>query len=107
MDVLRTDIWVAALLRRAQAGGAFAVVAARGDADAGSVLIKVNLLDGRARVRAPMLDMDGARVWIDPLGADGPVPEGEADAYLERRRSGDRDLWIVEIEDRHGRDFIE
>ncbi|MGD2132999.1 MAG: DUF1491 family protein [Maricaulaceae bacterium] len=107
MSTLRTDIWASALIRRAQAGGAFAAVVARGDADAGAVLVKINLLDGRARLRAPMLDIDGERVWIDPLGRDEPAAEAEADAYIRRRREADRDLWVIEIEDRHGRDFLE
>lgn len=107
METLRTEFWVSALLRRAQIGGAFAAVAARGDPDAGAVVVKVNLLDGRARAYAPALDPEGGRVWIDPLGLDEAAPEARVDDYLARRRTRDPDLWIVEIEDRRGRCFIE
>lgn len=103
---LRTEIWVSALIRRAEAGGAFAAVAARGDADAGAVVVKVNLLDGRARAYAPALAGEGGTTWIDPLGRDAPCPEPEVDAYLERRRARDPDLWVIEIEDRMGRSFL-
>ena len=37
--LLSTDIWVAALIRRVELGGGFAVVARKGDARAGSVLV--------------------------------------------------------------------
>jgi hypothetical protein len=104
---LRTEIWVSGLIRRAEVGGAFAAVAARGDVDAGAVIVKVNTLDGLARAYAPALGPDGERIWIDPLGRDEPVVEAEVDDYLRRRRSRDPDLWVVEIEDRRGRSFID
>lgn len=107
METLRTEIWVAALIRRAQVGGAFATVAARGDPDAGAVVVKVNLLDGRAQAFAPALDAQGRRTWIDPLGGETPGVEAKVEDYLRRRRERDPDLWIVEIDDRHGRSFIE
>ena len=37
--LLSTDIWVGALIRRAELGGAFAMVARKGDARAGAVLV--------------------------------------------------------------------
>ena len=46
---LKTSIWVAALIRRAEIGGASAFVARKGEADAGAVIVKVSLLDGSAR----------------------------------------------------------
>lgn len=105
MSALRARVYVDALLRRAQAGGAFAAVVARGDDDAGVVLVKVTLLDGRARVYAPATGPDGDRVWMEPLGA-APVVEPDADAYLARQRAIDADAWVVEIEDRAGRAFL-
>ena len=49
--LLSTDIWVSALIRRAELGGAFGVVARKGDARAGAVLVKVlNRSDGTARL---------------------------------------------------------
>jgi len=64
---LKTEIRVAAQIRRAQAGGAFAVVARRGDADAGAVAVKVYLGGGRARALVQSRDLDGRAIWRDPL----------------------------------------
>jgi len=106
MAELRTEIWVQALIRRAEVAGAFAGVVRRGDADGGAVLVKVATLDGRARLYAPARDGAGERVWLDlssgPLGAE----EQAVDAHARKRADSDPDLWIVEIEDRAGRTFL-
>ena len=103
---LKTDFWVQALIRRAQAAGAFATVARKGDPDAGAVLIKVATLDGKARLYAPAQDGAGERVWLD-LSA-GPLGDAEpaVDAHWAARGGKDPDLWVVEIEDRAGRTFL-
>ena len=102
--LLSTDIWVGALIRRAEQGGAFAVVARKGDTRAGAVLVKaVNRGDGSARLFAEATRGDGERVWMQPApGRD----EAELDAYVERARRIDPDLWLIEIEDREGRHFL-
>jgi hypothetical protein len=106
MVELKTEFWVSALIRRVAIGGASAIVARKGDADAGAVLVKVATLDGRARLLAPARDGEGARIWLDlsagPLGED----EGAVDAYARQRAETDPDLWVVEIEDKHGRNFL-
>jgi len=101
---LSTDIWVAALIRRAELSGAFAVVARRGDPQGGAVLVKVyNPLARAARLYAEAVRGEGERVWMVPIAS---TEEFEVDAYLERQRRIDPDLWVVEIEDREGRHFL-
>ncbi len=102
--LLSTDVWVSALIRRAELEGAFATVVRKGDARAGDVIIKAyNTSDRTARLYSQSVDMDGQPLWIQPVTSE---MESELDAYLERRRGYDPDLWVVEIEDRHGRHFI-
>ena len=102
--LLSTDIWVSALIRRAEIGGAFAVVARKGDTRAGSVLVKVlNRGDGTARLYSEATRMEGDRVWMRPTPSD---QEPDLDRYIERALKIDPDLWVVEIEDREGRHFL-
>ena len=102
--LLSSDVWVSALIRRAEIGGGFATVARKGDTRAGTVIVKVfNTSDRRARLYSEALGHDGERLWMQPVESEF---ESELDAYLQRQIQYDPDLWIVEIEDRQGRHFI-
>ncbi len=102
--LLSTDIWVSALIRRAELGGAFATVVRKGDARAGAVLVKTfNRLTGAASLYAEAFRGEGERVWMQPRASH---EEGELDAYVEKALKVDPDLWVVEIEDREGRHFL-
>jgi hypothetical protein len=102
--LLSTDIWVGALIRRAEIGGGFAVVVRKGDPRAGAVLVKVlNRSNGTARLLAEATRGDGERVWMQPAASDR---EPDLDRYIERAIRIDPDIWVVEIEDREGRDFL-
>ena len=102
--ILSTDIWVGALIRRAELAGAFAVVARKGDPRAGAVLVKaVDRRKGQVRLYAEATAQDGERIWMRPARAEA---EPELDAYVERAVRVDPDLWVVEIEDAEGRHFL-
>jgi len=104
---LPTHVWVDALVRRALSAGAAAFVLQRGDESRGDVLVKVAELNGNARLYGPGMGMDGSRVFLDFTGVQGVGPEEtEVDAYVSRARERDRDLWVIEVEDREGRHFI-
>ena len=101
---LTADLWVSAYLARLGQASIPAYVTARGDATAGAVLVKLALLDGAARAYARMMDLTtGGRRWT--VLAEGP--EAEIDAVLARQRARDPDLWVIEIEDRHGRTLLD
>lgn len=102
---LKTEIWVSALLRRCSVEVTFAAVVRRGDNTSGSVLVKVNRLDGSAYVLSAARQVSGEGIWMRGTGPED-VPEADADAYIARAVSFDRDLWVVEIEDREGRHFL-
>ena len=102
--ILSTDIWVYALIRRVEQGGAFAMIQRKGDARAGAVLVKVvNRADGWTRLYAEATRGDGERVWMQPTPS---TDEAELDAYATRAARIDPDLWVVEIDDRQGRHFL-
>nr|WP_070958547.1 DUF1491 family protein [Hyphomonas sp. Mor2] len=103
---LPTKVWVDALVRRAQVAGASAFVLQRGEESRGDVLIKVADLQGGARAFVPRTSMDGERVFVD-LEVQGVGPEEKGvDDYVQRAKDRDRDLWVIEIEDREGRHFL-
>lgn len=106
MAELKTAFWVSALIRRAEIGGAFALVARKGDADAGAVLLRVRVSSEEARLWGPARNARGQRIYLDlstgPLGCD---PQ-KIDDYVARRCGQDPDLWVVEIDDANGRHFL-
>lgn len=101
---LSTDIWVGALIRRVELGGAFAMVVRKGDARAGAVLVKTfDRYAGESRLYAEALRGEGERIWMEPVAS---TAEPELDAYVERAAKRDPDLWLVEIEGRDGARFL-
>ena len=111
---LRADIFVAALIRRAAAEGAFAVLRRRGAAEAGAIFVKIDRLDGRAALFGPAPQTELAasvergidRVFTRVHRDEWTEPQ-EAERRLKRELDFDPDLWIVEIEDREGRAFLD
>ena len=110
---LKSGIWVAAYLRRCHIEGAFAAVRRRGAEEAGAVYIKVNRLDGTGTLYgpAPQAVFDEAqpagRIFTLILGREIPASEADIEVRLVREISYDPDVWIVEVEDRAGRHFLD
>ena len=102
--LLSSDLWVSALIRRAEIGGAFATVVRKGDGRAGTVIVKAyDTANRQARLYTEAFGQDGERLWIQPVESE---IESELDAYIQRQIAYDPDIWVVEIEDRQGRHFI-
>lgn len=108
---LRSDIFVAALIRTAEAQGAVAMLRRRGSSESGSLIIKIDRLDGRTALLGPAPQVEAlpqgvdrmfarlhATEWLDPI---------DAEERLKREIAFDSDVWIVEIEDRGGRPFVD
>jgi hypothetical protein len=103
---LKAEFWVKAHIRRCFVEGTFAAVVRRGDDTAGTVLVKTNDLAGGCMVLQPAASPDGGRIWMRGTGP-APVSEADADAYIARQLKYDPDLWVLEIEDREGRHFLD
>lgn len=101
---LASGFWVAAYLNRLRLADIPAFVTARGDATAGTVIVKVATLDGQARAVQRVFDpSSGERIWM--VLAEGD--ERTVDAMLARQKSRDSDLWVIELEDRQGRTLLD
>ena len=102
---LKAGIFVRALIRRAESAGAQAYVVKKGNEEAGAVFLKLSRLDGDYTILNQVRPGDGELAWAKPLG--GPCDEARAAAYFAKQMKFDRDMWIVEIEDREGRAFVD
>ncbi|MEM7733540.1 MAG: DUF1491 family protein [Pseudomonadota bacterium] len=104
MTRLTSEFWVQAYLARLRMSGIPAFVTSHGDDTAGAILVKLNTLNGQARLFQRGFDlMTDKRSW-DVL-ADGA--ETDVDAAITRQRGFDPDLWVIEVEDRAGRHLLD
>ncbi len=99
---LPSHLWVMAVVRQENAEGRPVLVLRKGERMGGGLAVKLNLLDGRFRVLVQQRDLDGRLGWMTAL-KEADVEEAEAEAYLARAVQRDPDLWVVEVEDRQGR----
>jgi hypothetical protein len=109
---LKTALWVAAYLRRCQVEGAFAVVRRRGAEEAGAVFVRISRLDGTSDLFGPAPQsafdaMGGADRAFTLCLKERPAPDAAVETYLAREIKFDPDVWIVEVEDREGRNFLD
>jgi hypothetical protein len=91
---LTSAMLVSALIRRVYAEGGNATVLTKGDATAGTILLICMEKAVVQSVRERILDAQGHYVWT----AVGPGNPDALNGYLERRRNGDSDLWLVELD---------
>ena len=104
MTRLTARFWVDAYLARLRLLDIPAFVTAHGDDTGGAVLVKLNTLDGDARVFQRSFDLQtGDRVWMELASGT----ETDVDALIFRQRGFDPDLWVIEVEDREGRHLLD
>ncbi len=101
---LKSAIWVSAFLRRCEVGGQFGAVLHKGAEEAGAVYVVINHLDGTHDLLGPppgpSMNDDGERLFAKEFSS--PVDWPTLRDKLDRRRKHDPDVWVVEVEDRHG-----
>lgn len=102
---LKAGIFVRALIRRVQVAGASAFVVRSGAEEAGAILLKISKLNGEVLVLNQVRNAKGELVWAQALG--GWSDDARAQAWCDKQVTFDPDLWIVEIEDRQGRAFVD
>ena len=102
---LPAHLEVAGLIRAVQAAGGFATVIARGERDAGTLLVVCceSGANGAAYERMPQ--PDGTRAWTLSRRQEIDKPKEFWD-YCDRRRRQDEDLWVVELDVPNGERFI-
>lgn len=109
---LKSALWVAAYLRRCQVEGVFAALRRRGAEEAGAVFVRISRLDGTSDLFGPAPQsafdaaLSAARAF-SPSFDNQPAPDDAVEAYLARELKFDPDIWVVEVEDRSGRNFLD
>lgn len=106
-----TEMWVAAQIRVVEAEGAAAQIVRKGAAQSGAVAIKViqpgpSPREALATALTGASFGDGRSGWMWLVGPE-PAPEPEVEARLASQARFDPDLWVLEIEDRQGRHFLQ
>lgn len=106
VERLPSELWIKATLRAWFAEGRFAAVRHKGDPDSGMICLVLDAGMQGCRVLTLTRDLDGRLAWMPALGP-GLHEASAAEAYIERARARDPDLWVVEFEDSGGRNPFE
>ncbi len=105
-----SSFWVGAYIRRCQVEGTSAVVVRHGADEAGAIFVIVDTLNGAGDLYAPapQTSFDDVRPSSRLFQR---VVEGESMAAVNERIARelrfDPDLWVVAVEDRDGRSYLE
>ena len=97
---LKSGVRAAAIMRSMELAGIAVYLRRRGDADAGSIYVKLVLSASEVIIYAQERGGGGSLVW-QPVKAAG-MTEGEAEDWLGKCVDRDPDLWIIELEDLRG-----
>jgi hypothetical protein len=108
---LTADFFVSATLRRAAGEGAFAALRKRGEGQAGAIFVLVDTLDGLGALYGPApqasYDDKPSERFFTRLHKEDFIPREDLEKRLEKEIRFDPDCYVLEIEDRQGRPFVE
>lgn len=93
---LPAHVEAGAILRLSESLGGYATVLAKGERDAGTILIVTLCRGMAATLYERMPGLDGSRSFVATEYED---PENKQDFsdYCERRRQQDPDIWLIEV----------
>jgi hypothetical protein len=94
---LVSSVLVGALIRRAESQGGFAAVLAKGDSQAGSILVILAEKGRKVRILERALQGGDRYQWQD-IGTQALANTEESEKFLQRRRAFDPDLWLIELD---------
>jgi hypothetical protein len=104
MSNLKSEFWVKAYLKRLSLEGICGFVVHHGDDDAGDLLIKISTLDEAAKLFQREYDLvTEQRLWKCTFSGK----EEDADVSIKKKLGFDPDLWVLEVEDVQGRNFLD
>lgn len=96
-DRLPAHLEASAILRLAESQGGYATVLAKGERDAGTILLVMLCRGKAAALYERMPQRDGSRLFI-ATKLESPENPQEFSEYLARRRGQDHDMWLIEVD---------
>ena len=104
---LKSEILINAGIRAAERNYTNAYVTKRGDSEAGAIFVKIDTLDGYAKLfrrnlKYDFINENDVIEWIN-LYPEKKIQNIEIDKRITKEMEIDSDCWIVEIEDKEGR----
>ena len=95
---MASGILVNALIRRVEAEGGHGMVLAKGDANAGAILLVLADRGVSGTLLERTLALSGETYGWTATGPRDAAEPGAITDYLTRRRRSDPDLWAVELD---------
>ncbi len=96
---LKSDLRVAALIRRYDRLGIGVYRRRKGDPDAGAILVKIALGQGQSILLSQTYDRTGQAAWMKT----GAQADEQTEAAIDKAVARDPDIYVLEVEDREGR----
>ncbi len=94
---LASGLIVSALIRKTEGEGGHAMVLAKGEATAGAILILLSEKGRNIGLYERILTGEGAYRWGRVGSQDIDNPQ-DYDSFIQRRRSFDPDIWVIELD---------
>ena len=104
-DRLPAHLEISGMIRAIESQGGFASVIAKGERDAGTILILTIYRGENAVLFERLPQLDGSRPFIAAKQQNPEKPQ-EIFEYLEKRKKQDPDIWILEADIADGARFI-
>ncbi len=102
---LPAHLEIGSMIRLIESHGGMATVLAKGERDAGVILIASMYRGDTAQLYERMPQLDGSRRFVQTKIQDSENPQEFSD-YLDRRRAQDPDIWILEVDIENAERFI-
>lgn len=98
-----SEFWVSAYKKLLEAQAIPIFVVQRGNAKSGAIVVRVSNLQGMSKIFIQSYDLEGDRRWIElAMGKDSDMEK-----VVVRQKQIDSDLWVLEVETRHGQHYLD
>ena len=98
-----SEFWVSAYKQVLEAQAIPLFIIKKGNAAAGAIIVRISDLQGKSKIFGQSFDVDGDRRWVELAAGK----DAEMDTVILRQKKVDSDLWILEVETRHGNHYLD